>query len=268
MRRAVLVTLALALALPGAAAARTTKLISYSLAGHHPQGWFAPGDDVRVIARNFIPPPLCKAKVRFTFRDAAGDDTRLGSYKPRFGHPQGLIVRKVGEVPAGAAFGRGSVRSRQSCNVGTASGRDSVMVVDPARAPPRATAATATGAESGQRAKLSFRIDREAMITLTIDFELVPGVWREIDRLLDDAFYKSAGTYTADWRARVGGFVPAGSYRFRIAPHGPAGRAGEAVGAPFTVRPRTPPPPKDPGATERAMLPVCPAATWSWCRSV
>jgi hypothetical protein len=140
------------------------------------------------------------------------------------------------------------------------------MVVDPRRAPPRVTAATATGAESGQRAKLAFRIDREALITLAIDYELVPGVWREVDRLIEDAFHRSAGAYAADWRARVGGFVPAGSYRFRIEPHGPAGRAGEAVAAPFTVRPRPATPPKDPGGGKRgAVHPVCPAATWSWC---
>jgi hypothetical protein len=38
----------------------------------------------------------------------------------------------------------------------------------------------------------------------------------------------------------VGGFVPAGSYRFRITPRAPAAGLGQPVVAAFTVRPRPP----------------------------
>lgn len=247
MRRAALLALPVSLALamlPGAAAARTTKLVAYSPLDDHPQGYFARGDGIRVIARNFIPPPLCRAKVRFRFEDSAGNETTLGRFKPKFGNPQGVIARKVGEVPATAAFGRGTVKSRQSCNVGTASGRDGVLIVDPSQPRPRVTSAHAGNVDSGARTTLSFTLDRRALITAVVDFELVPGVWREVDGLLERGFYKDPGTFTMRWRAHVGGFVPAGSYRFRITPQAPAAGLGEPVAAPFTVRPRPPRPPK------------------------
>jgi hypothetical protein len=42
----------------------------------------------------------------------------------------------------------------------------------------------------------------------------------------------------------VGGFVPAGSYRFRITPRAPAAGLGQPVVAAFTLRPRPPREPK------------------------
>jgi len=155
-----------------------------------------------------------------------------------------VISRRVDEVPATAAFGRGTLKSRQSCNVGTASGRDSVVIVDPSQPPPRVTAASAGNVDSGGGTTLIFTLDRRALITAVVDFELVPGVWREVDRLLAQGFYKQPGTFTMRWRAHVGGFVPAGSYRFRLTPQAPAAGLGQPVFVPFTVRPRPPRGPK------------------------
>jgi hypothetical protein len=227
-------------ALAPAAPARTTRLVAYSELDDRPQGYFRRGDDVRVLARNFIPPPLCRARVRFTLVDRGGRDFTLGRFRPRFGIDLGIISRVVGEVPAAAAFGRARLRSRQRCNVGTASGLDNdLVIVDPSRPPPRVLSAAATGTETGSRSTLTFRIDREALVSVAVDFELVPGVFREVD-VLRRHFYKSAGTYTLRWRARVGGLVPPGPYRFRITSQAPAAAVGAPGFAPFMVRPRPP----------------------------
>jgi hypothetical protein len=242
MRRAALVAALLATvlaAVPSAASARTTRLVAYSTLDTHPKGYFNRGNEIHVLATNFIPPPLCRARVRFTLEDSTGRDFTIGRFRPSFGFDLGEIRRVIGRIPAGAAFGRASLRSRQNCRVGTASGRDRIQIVDPTRPPPQVLAGSITTVSVGGRPRITFRIDAPALVTVAVDYQLVPTVFKEVD-VLTRAFRDRSGIHTFRWRASAGGLLlPAGPYRLRITPRAPAGAQGTTFLVPFEIRPAT-----------------------------
>jgi hypothetical protein len=242
VRRAALLTALAATVLavlPSTASARTTRLVAYSTLDTHPKGYFNRGNEIHVLATNFIPPPLCRARVRFTLEDSTGRDFTIGRFRPSFGFDLGEIRRVIGRVPAGAAFGRASLRSRQNCRVGTASGRDRIRIVDPTQPPPRVLEGSISTVSVGGRPRITFRLDEPALVTVVVDYQLVPGVFKEVD-VLTRAFRDRRGVHAFRWRASAGGLLlPAGPYRLRIIPRAPAGALGTTFVVPFEIRPST-----------------------------
>ena len=46
-----------------------------------------------------------------------------------------------------------------------------------------------------------------------MQWQFLPGDWRNVAVVADDQYYAKAGTYSTTWTAQVGGPLPAGAYR-------------------------------------------------------
>lgn len=237
MRRALVAAAATALAVPGAALAKTTKVDAYTTQPERSSEVFRRGDPIHVLARRFIPDAVCGARVKFTLVDSAGKSFVIGRAHPGFGRlGEGLVDRKLEAVPDRAAFGWAKVKSKQDCGLaGTASGDDRVLIVDPSRPLPNVLATSAPDGLSGEKIPLSFRIDRDAEVTVDVQYEFVPGDWRPVDSVVTRKFFKEGGSYELEWRADAGGPVPPGSYRFVVTPRAPTVADGATVLEEFLV---------------------------------
>lgn len=210
-RAATLVAVAL-LALCGAAEARTTK-ITFNNAG--PEGTMSHGESIYLYATNFIPRNICKARAKFTLTDSSGKKFKLASLQPKFDQLlQGEASGNIGKVPANAALGKGRLRSKQKCRVGSASGKKAVYVPGPEK--PKVTSLSANDGLSGQKVRSVFGVDRRTRVAIIVEYEFLPGDWRVISTPVNGKWLKKAGQYTFDWRASVGGPVPAGHYRITV----------------------------------------------------
>jgi hypothetical protein len=239
VRIKVITAAALALTLLPAAAAegRTTDLFAFANKEDRPAGYLLRGDKIHVIAHRFIPKALCKPKVHFTLTDSAGTKFKVGSAHPSFGDfGEGAMNRNLEEVPAAAKPGKATIRSKQKCRLGTASGKDGIRIIDPGQPRPKVTRTGALDVMSGNKTTLAFQVDRYAYANVVVEWELVPGEWRLIDNVAPREFLPKADTYSLDWRAKAGGNVPAGHYRFRITPRAPGVGNGESVAELFGIQ--------------------------------
>jgi len=228
--------LTLGLLAAGTAEGYTTRLSAFANKADRPQGYLLAGDRIHVIARRFIPKALCKPKVKFTLTDRSGKKFRVGSESPGFGtFGEGAMNRGLEKVPAGAKPGRATLRSKQKCRLGQASGKDTVRIIDPNQPRPKVTQTAALDVLSGRTTTLALSVDRYAYVNVVVEWELVPGEWRLIDVVANQEFLPAADTYSLDWRARAGGDVPPGHYRFRITPRAPGVGNGQPVTQDFFV---------------------------------
>ena len=222
--------------LPAAAEGRTTDLFAFANKEDRPAGYLLRGDKIHVIAHRFIPKAVCKPKVHFTLTDSGGTKFKVGSAHPSFGDfGEGAMNRDLERVPAAAKPGKATIRSKQKCRLGSASGKDGIRIIDPGQPKPRVTQTGALDVLSGNKTTLAFQVDRYAYANVVVEWELVPGEWRLIDNVAPREFLPKADTYSLDWRAKAGGNVPAGHYRFRITPRAPGVGNGESVTQDFYV---------------------------------
>lgn len=240
MRRAILLVAAalpaLGLLPAGTAEGYTTRLSGFANKADRPQGYLLVGDKIHVIARRFIPKAVCKPKVKFTLTDSSGEKFKVGSESPSFGSfGEGAMNRSIKEVPDDAKPGRATLRSKQKCRLGQASGKDTVRIIDPDQPRPKITQTAALDVLSGDKTTLALAVDRYAYVNVVVEWELVPDEWRLIDVVANQEFLPAADTYSLDWRARAGGDVPPGHYRFRITPRAPGAGNGQPVTQDFFV---------------------------------
>lgn len=206
------VGLAVLAALVPVAEARTTNLKTHSSA---PQGVLSRGERIYVLAYNFLPRRICKKKVRFTLTDAAGKKYRLLRRRPSFkSRVEGELHGYVGDVPSTAAPGEGSLRSKQKCRAGRASGRVKTFI--PGASNPQVAKLSANDGVSGLKTRFAFEITARARVAIRIDYEFMPGDWREVSVPLNGAYLTKPRLYAFDWRANVDGPVPAGHYRATV----------------------------------------------------
>ncbi len=220
----------------GPASARTTKLNGFANKPDRPSGYLLAGDELHVSARYFIPKEICKPKVRFTLTDSSGKKFRVGRAHPKFGtYGEGAINRGLKVVPSDVEPGKATLRSRQKCRLGQASGKDTVRIIDPKQPLPRITEVGALDVMTNDETVLAFSVDRYAYVNVVVEWELVPGEWRLVDVARTQEFLPEAGTYSIEWKANAGGRVPPGRYRFRVTPRAPGVGDGQQVTQEFYV---------------------------------
>jgi hypothetical protein len=107
------------------------------------------------------------------------------------------------------------IDSNQTCtDVGHVRGHTDVLIIDPHQALPKVSNLTAADAVSGGgNSNLTFTLDRDAEVSVDVQWQFLPGDWRNVAVVADDQYYAKAGTYSTTWTAQVGGPLPAGAYR-------------------------------------------------------
>ena len=157
--------------LPAAAEGRTTDLFAFANKEDRPAGYLLRGDKIHVIAHRFIPKAVCKPKVRFTLTDSAGTKFKVGSAHPSFGDfGEGAMNRDLERVPAAAKPGKATIRSKQKCRLGSASGKDGIRIIDPGQPKPRVTQTGALDVLSGNKTTLAFQVDRYAYANVVVEW--------------------------------------------------------------------------------------------------
>lgn len=214
MRRALLAGLLVALVAPLGASARTTHI--YLLPNWMPKPYFARGDYLFVGAENFLPHALCHKKASFKFIDSSGKILLKTSITPKFNEVvQGEAYPvNLGAIPYNTAFGKATIKSRQHCSVGTASGKTHLTMLDVLGDRPLFTVNSVSDTLGGGVSTLKFTLDKGAAITAWVEWEFLPGNWQEIAHIQRYLSYIHAGSFNEKWRAKVGSAVPPGHYRF------------------------------------------------------
>ena len=244
MRRAIILSvlvLATPVALAAASVLPSTQMGVFSPRPDTPGSTFRVGDPVHVIAYYFAPGRLC-GSAAFTLTDSHGKKYNLDDVNPGFGQwGEGYINTLLKPIPTDTAYGPGVIDSNQTCtDVGHVRGYADVLIIDPERAPPKVSNATATDAVSGGASRLAFTLDRYAEVSVAVQWQFLPGDWRSIAVAADDQYYARSGTYSITWTAQIGGPLPAGAYRYRITPHAPTVGDGPVVTSDFNVIPAGP----------------------------
>lgn len=193
------------------AGATTVDVISGAMASP----FVARGDQIVVLADHFFPPAVCLAKPDVYFKDSTGKTWDLGHYPLDYSQePDGELYKYVGDVPQSAALGQGAVHVTQHCKIGKTSGKQLVQVIDPSSAVPTVTSSYAADGVSGGPIPLTFTLDHGAGVSIDVEWEFLPGDWRQVAEPTYFHVYMNPGTYTETWKADVAGSVPGGHYRF------------------------------------------------------
>jgi hypothetical protein len=198
---------------PASAHDTTVSVISGAMASPYVQR----GDAIWVLADNFFPPAVCHTKPDVYFKDSSGTTWDLGHFAPDFSlDPLGELYAYVGDVPQTAALGKGAVHVTQHCQIGKTSGKQIVSVLDTTGPAPTVTSSAAGDGVSGRPVPLTFTLDSGAGVSIDVEWEFLPGDWRQVAQPVYFRPYMTAGTYTYIWKADASGPVPAGHYRFVI----------------------------------------------------
>ena len=187
------------------------------------QKFFRKGDPVSVYASAFFPRSVCKKKIKFRIKDSEADKFRMRSLKTE---PEGIFTSRqgspyIGDVPNGAALGRARVRGKQKCGriLGSASDTRTIYIVRPGGRP-TIQAATAPDVVGGEKTSLKLTINMDkwtlTYLTVGIEYEVLPGVWKQVDTVATSDLLIDGGTYNLPWRARLDTAAPAGRYRFNV----------------------------------------------------
>ena len=89
----------------------------------------------------------------------------VGSAHPGFGtYGEGAINRGLRDIPSDAKPGKATLRSKQKCRLGQASGKDTVRIIDPKQPLPRIIAAAALDVLTNKKTMLGFIADRYAYV--------------------------------------------------------------------------------------------------------
>jgi sugar lactone lactonase YvrE len=183
---------------------------------------YAHGDPVSVYASGFFPRLLCKKRIKFRLKDSAGKKFRMRSIKTE---AEGIFTSRqgspyIGDIPAEAAYGPAKIRGKQKCGriLGSASDTESIVIVRSSSAP-TITSASAPDVVAGQTTGLRLNVSMQdwslTYLTVTVEYEVVPDVWKKVDTVTNTALMVEGGIYRLPWRARLDSAAPAGRYRFR-----------------------------------------------------
>lgn len=187
------------------------------------QKFWKQGDPMSIYAGAFFPRYLCKKKIKFRLKDSAGHKFRMRSLKTE---AEGIFTSRqgspyIGDVPNEAVLGRARLRGRQKCGpvLGKASDTRTIYIALPGGRP-TITAATAPDVIAGKKTELKLRISMMqwtlTYLTVGIDYEVLPGLWQQVDTVTTSDLIIEGGTYRLPWRAKLDSAAPAGRYRFNV----------------------------------------------------
>ena len=182
------------------------------------QKYWEKGDPIPLFGEHFISKKICSKSIKFRLKDADGEKFRLRSKSATSGY----FSKNFGDVPGEAAFGRGSIRAKQKCGdppLGIqASDKLKIIIGNPSAPPPEVTSAVAPNVQAGEAVRMRYEsIQKDysiSYVTVTIQVELVPDVWIDVDVLGNDSPVVKGGSRTVKWSTKT--TDPPGHYRFLI----------------------------------------------------
>jgi DNA-binding beta-propeller fold protein YncE len=219
LKRAVAILTLLAVAVFPALPAGGRRIAGIGLYGNVKH--FRRGDALNIYATGFFPRYLCSKKIKFRLKDSDGHKFKMKSIKPE---AEGIFTARnsspyVGNIPNEAALGKAKIRGKQKCGpiLGSASDTDKLKIVQRGGRPD-VNVATSVDVVAGLPTLLHLRFLMEkwtlTYLTVTVEYEVTPGVWRQVDTVTTTALLIEGQTIDLPWKAKLDEAAPAGRYRF------------------------------------------------------